>query len=76
MLSPSCTLAVLTSIVKGTPQFLAPELLGEAMIGHSKETDIWAFGMTVYVRFELKYHMREILIVAPRTGTLDATTSI
>lgn len=51
MLSPSCTLANVTSTVKGTAQFHAPELLNyEVDASHSKETDIWAFGMTVYVR--------------------------
>lgn len=49
MVSPSCTLANLSSTVKGTTQFWAPELIETDHERHSKETDVWAFGMAVYV---------------------------
>lgn len=50
MASASFSLANLSSTIKGTAQFWAPELLVETKTQHSKETDIWAFGITGYVR--------------------------
>ena len=51
MLLASRTVAQLTSTTKGTNQFWAPELISVAdgEVKQSKETDVWAFGMTVYV---------------------------
>ena len=51
MIVASRTMAGVTSTVKGTHSFWAPELLDLDRPGkHSKETDVWAFGMTTYVR--------------------------
>ncbi|OCB92096.1 kinase-like protein [Sanghuangporus baumii] len=36
--------------VKGTVRWMARELLEDPQAVHSKESDIWAFGMTIYVR--------------------------
>lgn len=49
MLTPSLTLAKLTQSEKGTVHFWAPELLHPEGTGHTKKTDVWAFGMTIYV---------------------------
>lgn len=50
MLMSSLTLANLTGTSKGTLLFLAPELFEGEM--HSEKSDVWAFGMTVYVRID------------------------
>ena len=47
MSNSSSTIAQLSSTTKGTAQFWAPELLEEDF--HSAESDVWAFGMTIYV---------------------------
>ena len=41
-------LVPMSSNLKGTPAFLAPELFSGG--NNSQEADVWAFGMTVYVR--------------------------
>ena len=53
MLLASRTMAQPTSTTKGTNQFWAPELISidGGSVSQSKETDVWAFGMTVYVCF-------------------------
>ena len=43
----SMSLAAITKSEKGTYHYWAPELTNSSP--HSKETDVWAFGMTVYV---------------------------
>lgn len=35
--------------MKGTARWMAAELLNQAGTVPSKETDVWSFGMTVYV---------------------------
>lgn len=50
MIAPSRTLANITSTPKGTLQFWAPELVSSDEVArHSKATDVWAFGMVVFV---------------------------
>ena len=44
------SLAAPSSAEKGTWNYLAPELLQPGAERMSKETDVWAFGMTIYVR--------------------------
>lgn len=43
--------------MKGSIPWLAVEFLkeGEVQYKHTKETDVWAFGMTIYVREECIY---------------------
>ncbi|KZS87867.1 kinase-like protein [Sistotremastrum niveocremeum HHB9708] len=36
---------------KGTPRYMAPELFPENSSGTNKATDIWAFGCLLLVRF-------------------------
>ena len=36
--------------VKGSVRWMARELLADPQSVHSKESDVWAFGMTIYVR--------------------------
>ena len=52
METASGSLAGLTSTIKGTSIYLTPELIDfqTESVGHSKETDIWACGMLLYVR--------------------------
>ena len=46
----SLTMAQVTTSDKGTNLFWAPELIDiNNRKKHSKETDVWAFGMTTYV---------------------------
>ena len=49
----SMSLSMNTTSPRGTPRFLAPEffaLKDSVQVSvHSKETDVWAFGATVYV---------------------------
>ena len=48
----SLSLGQVTSTTKGVPAFWAPELWkGQVSVKQSKESDVWAFGMTIYVRF-------------------------
>ena len=44
----SCSMAKITETPKGTAHYWAPELYKPGVV-HSEETDVWAFGMTVYV---------------------------
>lgn len=54
MFYPSRSLANVTTTTKGTNLFWAPELLDiDQTVQQSKATDVWAFGMTVYVRSSL-----------------------
>lgn len=50
----SLSLAKLTSSPRGTPTYWAPELFGtqanNVTAAQSEETDVWAFGMAIYVR--------------------------
>ena len=58
----SLSLAKLTSTPKGTQTCWAPELVNstENPTTQSKETDVWAFGMTVYVcKFLLLFEIVE-----------------
>ena len=54
MMTASHTMALLSSNNKGTVHFWAPELLRvpqreEEKVKQSRESDVWAFGMTVFV---------------------------
>lgn len=57
MFFASRSLAKVTATTKGTVLFWAPELLDidndEIPVPQTKATDVWAFGMTVYVRSSL-----------------------
>ena len=49
----SLSLGQVTTTTKGTSAFWSPELLeGQDDVKQSKESDVWAFGMTIYVRFD------------------------
>lgn len=52
MILATRSLAKVTETRKGTVIYYAPELvsLSSTDSSHSKESDIWAFGMTIYVR--------------------------
>lgn len=55
MFNPSLSLAKLSSGQKGTSRWLSPELFdGVEGRNYSKESDIWAFGITVYVSQEVQ----------------------
>ena len=43
------TVAAITETVKWNPSFWAPEFLDDKPTKPSKEADLWAFGVTVYV---------------------------
>ena len=46
----SRSLGQVTTTTKGTSAFWAPELWkGQGTVRQSKESDVWAFGMTIYV---------------------------
>ncbi|EJC98173.1 kinase-like protein [Fomitiporia mediterranea MF3/22] len=51
MIDASKSLVNLSTGIKGTPQYLAYELLADPSkyTKHSKESDVWAFGITVFV---------------------------
>lgn len=48
----SRSLVRITSTTKGTVEFWAPELYDytKGNVHQTKESDVWAFGMTVFVR--------------------------
>lgn len=46
-----------TGALRGSARWMAPELF-DIMVGnacHTKETDVWAFGMTVFVRLPVRW---------------------
>ena len=47
-----CTEQTLTGSLRGSIRWMAAEFLrsGEAQYRHTMEADVWAFGMTIYVR--------------------------
>ena len=48
----SRSLGQVTTTTKGSLAFWSPELLiEEGIVTQSKESDVWAFGMTIYVRY-------------------------
>ena len=48
----SQSLGKATTTTKGTSAFWSPELwTGQGAVKQSKESDVWAFGMTIYVRY-------------------------
>lgn len=56
MLSSTQSIGKLTSdisTVRGTLRFLAPEIIEGTIALYSKNTDVWAFGSTIYVRDEV-----------------------
>ena len=56
MATSSLSIAKISTTTKGTNLFWAPELLDiEQEVRQSKETDVWAFGMTVYVSMADRY---------------------
>ena len=49
----SLSLGQVTTTTKGTSAYWAPELWkGQNVVRQSKESDVWAFGMTIYVRLD------------------------
>ena len=49
----SRSIGKVTTTTKGSLAFWSPELLvGQDAARQSKESDVWAFGMTVYVRYD------------------------
>ena len=48
MISASLSMANLSSSPKGTLRYLACELI-TGKTGYTRETDVWAFGMTIFV---------------------------
>ena len=55
MVAASLSLAKISSHMKGTFRFLAPELvISEERVKQTEATDIWAFGMTLYVSSALR----------------------
>ena len=49
----SLSLGKATTTTKGTSAFWSPELWKEqGVVRQSKESDVWAFGMTVYVSYD------------------------
>ena len=67
--SYSLSLAEMTSAPRGTVRYWAPELVNHTGIpaAQSKASDVWAFGMTVYVSWECnfiscyrKLHLRKV----------------
>ena len=49
----SLSLGKATTTTKGTFAFWSPELWkSESIVKQSKKSDVWAFGMTVYVRYD------------------------
>ena len=48
----SCSIGGATTDLKGTESYWAPELLlnENEVVKQSEATDVWAFGMTVFVR--------------------------
>ena len=49
----SRSLGKATTTTKGTSAFWSPELWeGQGIVKQTKESDVWAFGMTVYVRYD------------------------
>ena len=49
MIAASRSFAVLKTEIKGTAQYLAYELIYDSKSKHTAKTDVWAFGMTVFV---------------------------
>ncbi|OCB88110.1 kinase-like protein [Sanghuangporus baumii] len=62
MITASRTYAKMTSTIKGTDRYMAPEFFDPPYTKHSEKTDIWAFGMTV---FELLARERPFAKVHP-----------
>lgn len=57
--------------IKGTCNYWAPELLrrqNDVLSAHTMETDVWAFGMTIYVRLNLALSIKvlELMFVYRR----------
>ena len=52
MISATRSLAVPSSGIRGTSRYLACELLEyrAQAVGHTMNSDVWAFGMTAFVR--------------------------
>ena len=49
----SLSLGRVTTTTKGTFPYWSPELWqSESVVKQSKESDVWAFGMTIYVRYD------------------------
>ncbi|KAL5513805.1 hypothetical protein ACEPAH_4206 [Sanghuangporus vaninii] len=51
MITATRTYAKISTTVKGTERYMAPEFFNSSHSKHSKKTDIWAFGMTVFELF-------------------------
>lgn len=58
------SLANATTTTKGTICFWAPELLNfDRPVRQSKETDVWAFGMSIYVSLAASSYLDELTLV-------------
>ncbi|KAL5493022.1 hypothetical protein ACEPAI_4470 [Sanghuangporus weigelae] len=62
MITASRTYAKISTTIKGTDRYMAPEFFNIPDSKHSKKTDVWAFGMTV---FELLARQRPFANVHP-----------
>ena len=77
----SYSVAAPTSTLKGTCNYWAPELLshnpdGDKPPNHSVKSDIWAFGMTVYVSDERYLRRSGASILPLNAGTDDERNSL
>lgn len=61
-----------TGGARGTARYMCPELISGS-VSYTKESDIWAFGMTVYVRY-MQYIVSYILIYL--IGHLDKQAAL
>ena len=76
ILSASLSIGNLTPTEKGTILFWAPELVhasSNAPTLHSEKTDVWAFGMTIYVS-ENCDHKKQISSISCTGAPHKATT--
>lgn len=62
-----------TDTLRGSFAWMSPEYLNEGPLQykHTKETDIWAFGMTVYVSDCFPTYCTTLYVVEALTRTLD-----
>ena len=58
------SVAAPTSSLKGTCNYWAPELLVSDGTRMSKQSDVWAFGMTIYVSISSAETLSESLIMS------------
>ena len=57
----SLSLGQVTTTTKGTPAYWSPELWKEqGSVRQSKESDVWEFGMTIYVSYVKAFNGKNI----------------